>query len=149
MIAIPRIPAWWCFGALLVGVLLGFAIREGYGNSGESTFTLEPDVRPPVPVVRVDNLRDGVLSGTIGSGARLFIGNTPIVAGSGGTFRAPLPRTINASAVSGAPEGMIFIASRRGKKYYIVGSPEGDRLVPENRIYFRTAADAEAAGYRR
>jgi hypothetical protein len=42
---------------------------------------------------------------------------------------------------------MRFVASRRGKRYYPVSSREGERLVPENRLYFRTAEEAERAGY--
>ncbi len=47
------------------------------------------------------------------------------------------------------PAGMQFVASRKGKKYYAVDSAGGEKLTPENRVYFRTAAEAEAAGYQR
>jgi hypothetical protein len=41
------------------------------------------------------------------------------------------------------------VASKKGKKYYSVFSPEGEKLAPDNRIYFKTAADAEAKGYKK
>ena len=49
--------------------------------------------------------------------------------------------------LSTAPAGMHFVASRRGKKYYPVGSPAAAALKPENRVYFPDAAAAEDAGF--
>ena len=45
------------------------------------------------------------------------------------------------------PVGMKFVASKKGTKYYAVESAGGERIVPQNRVYFATAAEAEAAGY--
>ena len=47
------------------------------------------------------------------------------------------------------PHDALFVASKRGTKYYPVDSSAGNRLVPQNRIYFRSAAEAEAMGYER
>jgi hypothetical protein len=46
------------------------------------------------------------------------------------------------------PDGMKFVASSKGKKYYPVFSASGNRITPKNRLYFRTAKEAEIAGYR-
>lgn len=40
-----------------------------------------------------------------------------------------------------------YFASSRGSKYYHLGCSGGKDLKPENKIYFSSAADAEAAGY--
>ncbi len=40
-----------------------------------------------------------------------------------------------------------FVASSRGKKYYGSDCPAGMNLKEENKIYFKTAAEAESAGY--
>ena len=45
------------------------------------------------------------------------------------------------------PEGMMFVASGRGKYYYPVLSEKGQELSPKYRMYFRTEADAHAAGF--
>ena len=42
-----------------------------------------------------------------------------------------------------------YVASNRGKMYYPVDCPAGDSLKPENKIYFKNSAEAEAAGYKR
>jgi len=46
-------------------------------------------------------------------------------------------------------EDMRWVASSRGEVYYRRGCGNANRLVPENRVYFRTEEDAKRAGYRR
>jgi hypothetical protein len=53
----------------------------------------------------------------------------------------------NARAEPG--EGMAWVASSRGEVYYRRGCSNASRLVPENRVYFRTEEEAKRAGYRR
>ncbi len=40
-----------------------------------------------------------------------------------------------------------YVASRNGQKYYPADCKSANRIKPENRVYFATAALAEAAGY--
>lgn len=40
-----------------------------------------------------------------------------------------------------------FIASKAGKKYYSAGSAAAKKITDENKVMFKTAAEAEAAGY--
>lgn len=40
-----------------------------------------------------------------------------------------------------------FFASSRGSKYYTLSCAAGKTIKPENRIYFTTGEEAEAAGY--
>jgi hypothetical protein len=46
-----------------------------------------------------------------------------------------------------APEGMQFVASKDGKKYYAVDSAAGKKIKADKRVYFATEAEAEEAGY--
>jgi hypothetical protein len=43
----------------------------------------------------------------------------------------------------------LWVASRRGRTYYKAGCSGANALSPENRIYFRTEAEAQAAGLTR
>lgn len=43
--------------------------------------------------------------------------------------------------------GKNYFASSRGTKYYSVGCSAGKTIKQENRVYFSTAEEAEAAGY--
>ncbi len=40
-----------------------------------------------------------------------------------------------------------FVASKTGKKYYAADSVQGKKIKEENRVYFKTKAEAEAAGF--
>ncbi len=51
------------------------------------------------------------------------------------------------SAEISVPEGMLFVASNTGKKYYAVESAQGHKIKEENRVYFKTEKEAEEAGY--
>ena len=48
--------------------------------------------------------------------------------------------------VEGDTEGA-FVASKTGKKYYDAESAAGQKIKEENRVYFATEKEAEAAGY--
>lgn len=78
---------------------------------------------------------------------RFFIGSTLIASGSG-SFHAPAASLLKNVITVQVPSGMRYVASKRGKNYYPVDSSTGEGIVPENRIYFETAAEAIAAGYK-
>lgn len=48
---------------------------------------------------------------------------------------------------SAAAGGKGFVASKSGKKYYAAGSAAAEKITEENRVSFKTAEEAEAAGY--
>jgi hypothetical protein len=68
----------------------------------------------------------------------------PTYAPPSDTASAP---TSTAPAEPGAD--MSWVASSRGEVYYRRGCATAIRLVPENRVYFRSEEDAKRAGYRR
>lgn len=49
----------------------------------------------------------------------------------------------------GGEAPFLFIASKNGTKYYPVNCEAGNRIKPENRIYFASAINAQKAGYER
>ncbi len=57
------------------------------------------------------------------------------------TTVVPKPQSKPKPQISG------FMASSRGSKYYPLDCDAGKNLKPENRIYFDTREQAEAAGY--
>lgn len=132
--------------ACSVGGLLGLA----------HAFAFQTDSRPPtvlhrsgstVAAVSVESFRDGALRGTAAGPVRLFFGDVPVDVSPDGRFAAAVPafRIEEVSVV--VPQGMRFVASKKGKKYYPVESAGGERIVPGNRIYFADTASAEAAGF--
>ena len=82
---------------------------------------------------------------TIGS-ARVVLGKTVLT--SSGIFALDAQSILHNAVEVVVPDGMQFVASSKGKKYYPVFSSSGNRITPKNRLYFRTAKEAEIAGYR-
>jgi hypothetical protein len=55
----------------------------------------------------------------------------------------------NLVSVSQTAEEGEYVASSRGRMYYPVSCKAANSLKPENKIYFKTATEAETAGYQR
>lgn len=141
-----------CIGTLLVATILGYCIGRILATKtvyASAPMQMIRDTRPLVPTIVLQGVRNGVLHGHIvGSGGRLFIGDAHVVPTATGAFRAPaFPALINQVVVR-VPQGMQFVASARGTKYYPVLSKSGERIAPDNRVYFGTEKEAEVAGYR-
>jgi len=110
---------------------------------------VKEETRSPEPTVILEGLRDGKIVGSMNGGVRMWVGEMQVLPDEEGDFAVdPGPLLVNSISVL-VPEGMQFVASRRGKKYYPVLAGEAHDIVPENRVYFISAADAEEAGYRR
>ena len=136
-------------GLLCLGLLLGRLLSLFADHRAAPVIVVEDGGKPGVPVVEVEGVREGRLRGTVGTGARLVVAGNPVVPGRGGSFAVDpgwLLRDVREVLV---PDGAMFVASKRGSKYYPVLSNVAGRLAPQNRIYFRTSGEAEAAGYRR
>lgn len=135
--------------ALACAFALGLSARGWLfqGMDQIEPIRLVSDTRPLVPTVVVEGIRNGRLVGIVRGEARLILGDTVIIPNGSGAFGVPATELlVNQVAVS-VPVGMRFVASRRGKYYYLVTSSAGARLTPENRVYFPDEASAEAAGY--
>jgi hypothetical protein len=52
---------------------------------------------------------------------------------------APAPSAVQGSGA--------YVASKNGSKYYLVSCSGANRIKPENKVYFGSKAEAQAAGY--
>lgn len=117
--------------------------------------TIVPDPRPHIPVVMIAGIEGGRLVGTVTGSGRVIVAGKTVVPDAEGAFAAAitLPPAATRSGTARTPSvpasDAAFVASKRGKKYYPVGSKGAANLSPKNLIYFRSAEEAEAAGYRR
>jgi len=57
------------------------------------------------------------------------------------------PSVSSSPADTATPPKGAFVASSGGTKYYPIDCKTAQRISEENRVYFQTAEDAEAAGY--
>ena len=112
------------------------------------SFVIVPDTRSLLPTVLIMGIENGELVGEIRGDVRLFLGDRQIIPNGSGAFRVPAGELKNDVRTIQLPEGMHFVASKKGKRYYSVHSKQAEGLAPKNRIYFRTEEEAKAAGYR-
>ena len=138
-------------GALFLAGILGYIV----GRNAEIRIVTDPisteivtDNRPKESVVIFEGVRDGKVFGSVRGEVRVWIGDNQIMLDDDGFFAEdPGPLIVNEISVL-VPDGMKFVASKRGRKYYKISSNAGQRIVPGNRVYFRSANEAEMAGYR-
>jgi len=58
-----------------------------------------------------------------------------------------IPNTSKPSVKTGNSATGLFVASRKGKKYYPINCSAGSSLKEDNKVFFSTEAEAESAGY--
>lgn len=102
-----------------------------------------------VSVVHIDGIRNGALVGTVSGEVRLVGGENFVDVAADGTFTIKDTKILTNVIQIQVPEGMHFVASKRGKKYYPVNSASAQNLSLENRIYFPDEQSAQKAGYSR
>lgn len=133
--------------ALVLTLCMGFVAGRLLGLHAIPAAPLRTyeDTQAPVPTLVIDGVENGAIVGTAQGTMRVLVSGEAYVVAPG-EFRIPAAAFREVLTVR-VPEGMRFVASKSGKKYYDVTSAAGGRIALENRVYFRTAADAQAAGY--
>ena len=128
--------------ALSSGFLIGRLI-----SNNRSPITIVEDTRPPVPVITIEGVRNGLLYGEITGSARVSIGKELFT--QSGMFALDAGPLLRNEVSVVVPAWAAFVASKNGKKYYAVDSSSGRNITPKNRVYFETAGQAERAGFMR
>ena len=137
----------WSLLLLLTGYMLGiFVLKIEAAHSPAPIQVLESDVNEPVPVVRLNEINNGAMVGSIDAGARLVIADQIVTPNDEGRFRIPagsfLVNVINVQV----PERTKFVASKRGKKYYAI-EDNGWRKLKSELVFFQSREEAINAGY--
>lgn len=133
--------------SLLVGYCTGATIAAWTSFPTESLRIIDDPVTGEIPTVRLDGILNGELRGSVVGDVRIAAGGKMIPVDGSGSFRI-VERSVLTNIIHvPVPTGMHFVASRRGKKYYPVGSAGANGLSPANRIYFPDEASARRAGY--
>lgn len=100
-----------------------------------------------VPLVALDGIRNGALIGSVSSGVRLIARGKHIVPSPDGSFAIRDTTLLTNHIVIDIPDGMRFVASKRGTKFYPVASASAQNIVPANRVYFPDEESAWKAGF--
>lgn len=106
-----------------------------------------PDTRSVLPVVQITGVRGATVRGTISGDVRLVSPLGSAQSDTAGSFQLAVPTATRQELRIPLPAGMQYFASRKGKVYYSVKGKAGSTVLPENRVYFGTKQQAEAAGY--
>lgn len=134
-------------GSLLLACSAGLMLGWQMGDLREPVREI-PDSRPLVPTLVLRGIRDGQLWGAVAGDLRLFVGDVQVHVPASGTLLAPAGVLLTHERTLRVPQGMRYVASRKGSRFYPVESAPAQRIAPQNRVYFPDAASARAAGYR-
>jgi hypothetical protein len=138
---------------LAIGILSGYSL--GYYRGAQSRFPeirTVADINPGVATLKLDGMKDGKLKGSVaGREIRMVVAPQDIRNFAVGTaFEVPISSAASSPTTTlPIPADAQFVASHRGKLYYSVFDPRALELSPENRVYFRSAEEAEKGGYRK
>lgn len=74
------------------------------------------------------------------------IGRASVLYGEKGSFEIVYPNQQASVGAATVAEGE-YVASKTGSKYHLPWCAGAASIKPENKVYFKTKEDAEAAGY--
>jgi len=136
-------------GVLVLTLLVGFTLGQVVMSKKlqKTQIQITEDNRAKVPVVSINGIYDGELSGKISGETRVFLGDSQIVPNADGVFNIRADDLFINYVKIRIPEGMNYVASKKGKYYYSVTSVAGERIIPKNRVYFESEKGAQNAGF--
>lgn len=140
-----------CFGTCIGWCIACATIPlHGLVFAAPSTPALQivPDERPRIAVVEIEGIRDGNLTGRITGDVRVFLAGKQILPSGSGSFRVPADALAYDVRTVEAPAGARFVASKKGKRFYPIGSSQAEGLTVKNRVYFSSEEEARRAGYK-
>ena len=97
-----------------------------------------------VILVGLGSFELGRLSKESSSGLKIDYTNPNTMPTDVGLPQSGIPTSVGENPTS---SGKTFFASSKGSKYYTTSCSAGKTIKQENRVYFATGEEAEAAGY--
>lgn len=110
------------------------------------------EINRPVPLIQIDEIKDGKLVGIVNDPRiRIRSGKNIAFLDEEKKFEIDITHLgISGSAEEKGkvPEGAKFVASKKGKYFYVLDSASAKRLSPKNLLFFTTKEEAVKAGYK-
>lgn len=135
--------------SMMIGLFIGSTGTAWLIHRPEPMAVIEDSTVSDVPVVKLEGIRNGALIGTVQGDVRLVAGDRIVLPNGSGTFAIADRDVLTNVIMITPPEGMHFVASKRGTKYYPLSSASAGSISPANRVFFKTAEEAEKAGYKK
>ncbi len=142
----PVSVAGFCLLSALAGFLLG-ELLSARATLSPVTRAVEAASGSDVPVIELTETRDLSFAGVMRGDVRLFAAGEQVLPDASGAFLIPAEPFLTRVIEVPVPDGMRYVASKRGSKYYPVDSSAGSNLSVANRVYFGSKEEAERAGY--
>lgn len=140
-------------GPVLLAISFGFAVGRTvdiYTIQAHQSIRLQTSAQHSnVPTVVIEGIRNGNVEGIVRGDVRFFIGTEQVLPQTNQHFSVDAKQLLTNIITVKVPTGMQYVASKNGSKYYPVQSAGGNRISVKNRVYFRTATEAEEAGFKK
>ena len=100
-----------------------------------------------VPIITLEKIENGVLFVSHKEAqVRVQLPNDDIFVANEQTLQIPIADILPMLNILPAPQGMKFVASKRGTKYWPLDSPQAFLLSPKNRVFYGSREEAENDG---
>lgn len=136
-----------CSAAFVLGCAVSLLLQSSSGTY--AALRVYSASGTTVPTVHITGIYNQQLRGSVHGNVRFVLGDEVPALQPNAEFNIPAGVLLTHHVTLELPEGMQFVASKNGSKYYSVYSKSAQRLTPGNRVYFATAQAAEEAGYTR
>lgn len=136
------------FGAIFFG---GIGFFSGYMMSinKQSLPILSENIQSStVPVLSLEDIENGILAiSTNTNNIRISIPNGEIITPhSKDTIHVDIQSILPMLKTLPAPDGMKFVASKRGKTYWSLDAPQAFLISAKNRVFYPNAQQAQEDG---
>lgn len=133
-----------------IGIILGAMGGFWWVSTNVSRNSLQsPSIatQQKASIVSLLSIENGILTGTVEGGeVRVIVNAANAISAENGNFSIDIVEILPMLKSIPAPDGMLFVASKSGKKYYPLDSPSAFGLAVKNRIFFATEEEAKATG---
>ena len=103
-----------------------------------------------IPLIHFERIENGIMYGKTGEKElRFIVGENSIYSSFGGEFSFPVSEFLPMLKKIPSPEGALFVASKRGKRYWPLDAPEAFLLSEKNRIFFTSEEEAQNAEFKK
>ncbi|MBI5414460.1 hypothetical protein HZA38_03005 [Candidatus Peregrinibacteria bacterium] len=120
-------------------------------SKSASGISFSPQIHAEIPLFTFEKIENGILYGKHeGQESRFIVGkDEEIFSVHDEEFSFSVVSILPNLKMIPAPQGMRFVGSSRGSKFWPLDAPEAALITPKNRIFFQSADDAVKKGYKK
>lgn len=134
---------------LMLAVSVGSIVQDSLSQKPAELEQIGEETRvAKVPTIVLEKTENGILFANItGGDARIIVSDNEEVVTGQGSVEVDITPVLPTLKMIPHPEGMQYVASKRGKYYWPLDGIEAHQIAWANRTFFASSEDAEIAGY--